>query len=45
MLGVTEMQGIAAGMDDQGDTRYSHKEVRALLHAQLDHTRKELEAI
>lgn len=36
VMGVNQMQEIAANMDDQGDHRYSHKEMRALLKKQAE---------
>lgn len=40
LLSVKKMQAIAANVDDQGDYRYSHKEVRRILKAQIDSTMK-----
>lgn len=34
LISINDMRTIAANMDDQGDHRYSHREVRRLLKEQ-----------
>ncbi len=42
LISIEEMRTIAANMDDQGDHRYSHREVRRLLKEQKELTLKEV---
>ena len=42
LISIKDMRTIAANMDDQGDHRYSHREVRRLLKEQKELTLKEV---
>ncbi len=42
LISIKDMRTIAANMDDQGDHRYSHREVRRLLKEQKELTLEEV---
>ena len=42
IISIKDMRTIAANMDDQGDHRYSHREVRRLLKEQKELTLNEM---